>query len=152
MDCFTLVQVPKNRWTKPSTITTKTRHDRFASMDRPSIYLMFETLSKNKNIALRGKHKHTSIKGILVINSHGVTTGSFDPALTMPSTSALNGIVSNGIQAQFGPIYAHTALLNFRDEMYLIAGSRHVGGRCRELPKNCLQFFLGWKMMTILPP
>ena len=38
-------------------------------------------------------------------------------------------LVEKERQAQFGPIYAHTALLNFRDEMYLIAGSRHEGGQ-----------------------
>eukprot|EP00434_Breviolum_minutum_P016151 symbB.v1.2.014232.t1/scaffold1017.1/size232338/1 len=41
--------------------------------------------------------------------------------------------VAQNKEAQFGPIYAHTALLNFRDEMYLIAGSRHVGNLSNEV-------------------
>ena len=68
----------------------------------------------------------------------------------MPYPSAKNGI-SLTVQAQFGPIYAHTALLNFRDEMYLIAGSRHVGGRCRELPEKWWPFFapLKWQLLVV---
>ena len=48
---------------------------------------------------------------------------------TFPPFSLCFFLVEKERQAQFGPIYAHTALLNFRDEMYLIAGSRHEGGR-----------------------
>ncbi|CAK9059216.1 Kynurenine 3-monooxygenase [Durusdinium trenchii] len=36
-------------------------------------------------------------------------------------------------EAEFGPIYAHTALMNFRQEIFLIAGARHEGNLSDEV-------------------